>query len=503
MNTRDSQQIVVVGGGTAGWMTAAAFAKTLGRRYSIRVVESDDIGTVGVGEATIPMIQRFNAVLELDENEFMRETQATFKLGIEFVNWGALGQSYMHGFGRIGQDLGVLTFDKYWHKLAGKGRAAPLGAYTISVSAARAGKFTRPRPDLPKSPLADITYAYQFDASLYARYLREYAQQRGVVRTEGRVVDVTLRGADGFVDSLRLEHGEPVRGDIFIDCSGFRGLLIEQALKTGYDDWSHWLPCDRAIAVPSARDTVPFPYTRATARTAGWQWQIPLQHRTGNGHVYCSAFMSDDEATAMLLNHLDGEALAEPRPLRFTTGLRKKIWNRNVIAIGLSGGFMEPLESTSIHLIQATIARALEFFPDAAFDERDTEEFNRLMRLEYAGIRDFIILHYKLTERDDTAFWLHCGNMRIPDTLQRRIDLYRSRGRIVREGTELFTEPSWLQVMHGQGLKPDGHHPLADLLSDRELADYLDDVRRVIGKCVDVMPAHEEFIEQHCRSTSI
>ena len=484
-------------------MTAAAFAKTLGRRYSIRVVESDDIGTVGVGEATIPMIQRFNAVLELDENEFIRETQATFKLGIEFVNWGELGQSYMHGFGRIGQDLGVLTFDKYWHKLAGKGGAAPLGAYTISVSAARAGKFTRPRLDLPKSPLADITYAYQFDASLYARYLRRYAEQRGVVRTEGRVLDVTLRGTDGFVESLRLEHGEPVRGDLFIDCSGFRGLLIEQALKTGYDDWSHWLPCDRAVAVPSARDTAPFPYTRATARTAGWQWQIPLQHRTGNGHVYCSRFMSDDEATSILLNHLDGEALAEPRPLRFTTGMRKKIWNRNVIAIGLSGGFMEPLESTSIHLIQAAVARTLEFFPDAAFDARDTEEFNRLLRLEYTGIRDFIILHYKLTKRDDAAFWVHCGNMQIPETLQRRIDLYRSRGHVVREGIELFTEPSWLQVMNGQGLKPDGHHPLADLLSDRELTDYLDDVRRVIGKCVALMPAHEEFIAQHCRSISI
>lgn len=500
MSAKRIQQIVIVGGGTAGWMTAAACAKTLGRHFSIRLIESDEIGTVGVGEATIPMIQRFNAALELDEDEFMRETQATFKLGIEFVNWGGLGQSYMHGFGRIGQDSGVLSFDKYWQKLARSGRAAPLGEYTISVSAAYAGKFMRPRPDLPKSPLADITYAFQFDASLYARYLRKYAEQRGVVRTEGRILDVALRGADGFVESVLLDNGERVSGDLFIDCSGFRGLLIEQTLHTGYDDWTHWLPCDRALAVPSVRDSAPRPFTSATALSAGWQWRIPLQHRTGNGHVYCSSFISDDEAAAMLLRSLQGQALADPRPLRFTTGMRKKLWSRNVVAIGLAGGFMEPLESTSIHLIQAAIARLLEFFPDAEFETRDTEEFNRLLRLEYEGIRDFLILHYKQTTRDDSPFWRHCAAIEIPETLRRKIELYRSRGRIVREGTELFTEPSWLQVMNGQGLKPGAHHPLVELLSDRELTEYLNDVRQVIRKCVDVMPAQQDFIAQHCRA---
>jgi tryptophan halogenase len=502
MSAKRIQDIVIVGGGTAGWMTAAACAKTLGRHFSIRLIESDEIGTVGVGEATIPMIQRFNAALELDENEFMRETQATFKLGIEFVNWGALGESYMHGFGRIGQDYGVLGFDKYWQKLARSGRAAPLGEYTISVAAAYAGKFMRPRPDLPKSPLAEITYAFQFDASLYARYLRTFAEKRGVLRTEGRILDVSLRAQDGFVESVLLESGERVGGDLFVDCSGFRGLLIENALHTGYDDWSEWLPCDRALAVPSVRDAAPAPYTRATALSSGWQWRIPLQHRTGNGHVYCSRFISDDEASAMLLKNLQGEALAEPRPLRFTTGMRKKVWSRNVVAIGLSGGFMEPLESTSIHLIQAAIARLLEFFPDAAFDPRDIGEFNRLLRLEYEGIRDFLILHYKQTARDDTPFWRHCAAIEIPASLSRKIELYRSHGRIVREGTELFTEPSWLQVMNGQGLKPGAHHPLVDLLSDRELTEYLDDVRQVIRKCVDVMPAQQQYISQHCRAAA-
>jgi tryptophan halogenase len=501
MSATGIQQIVIVGGGTAGWMTAAAAAKTLRQGYRIRLVESDEIGTVGVGEATIPMIQRFNTALELDENEFMRETQATFKLGIEFVDWGRIGESYMHGFGPIGQGMGVLSFDKYWQKLAQAGRAAPLGDYTISVKAAYAGKFMRPRPDLPQSPLANITYAFQFDAGLYARYLRRYAERRGVVRTEGRVEHVVCRDSDGFVEAVVLASGERIPGQLFIDCSGFRGLLIEQTLRTGYDDWSHWLPCDRAYAVPSGRDAAPKPYTRATARAAGWQWRIPLQHRTGNGYVYCSRFISDDAAADALLGSLGGPALADPRPLRFTTGIRKKFWNRNVVAIGLAGGFLEPLESTSIHLIQAAIARLLEFFPDAAFDARDTEEFNRVLRLEYEGIRDFLILHYKLTAREDSPFWVHCAAMDIPDSLRRRMELYRSRGRVLREGTELFTEPSWLQVMNGQGLKAQGHHPLVDLLTDGDLERYLEDVRTVIGKCVDVMPTQRDFLAQYCEAS--
>ena len=501
MGEQGIKTIVIVGGGTAGWMTAAAFAKTLGRRYRIQLLESEEIATVGVGEATIPMIRRFNAALELDENEFMRATQATFKLGIEFTDWGALGESYMHGFGRIGQDFGAISFDKYWQKRARSGNAGPIGDYTISVAAAYAGKFMRPLTDRPSSPLADITYAFQFDAGLYARFLRKYAEERGVERCEGRIVGVARRGSEGFVESVQLANGTRVAGEFFIDCSGFRGLLIEEALATGYQDWSHWLPCDRAIAVPSAADAAPKPYTRAIALTAGWQWRIPLQHRTGNGHVYCSQFMSEDEATALLLANLGGPPQAEPRALRFTTGMRARSWHGNVVAVGLSGGFLEPLESTSIHLIQVAIARLLEFFPDGGFDGRDVDEFNRLMRMEYEWVRDFLILHYKLTRRDDAPFWVQCANMAIPDSLQRRIDLYRSHGRIVREGVELFTEPSWLQVMNGQGLRPASHHPLVDLLSDEQLGEFLGEVRRVVGSCVGVMPRHADFIAQHCRSS--
>ncbi|MBV8469029.1 MAG: tryptophan 7-halogenase [Pelomonas sp.] len=500
MSTQNLKTIVIAGGGTAGWMTAAALAKTLGRRYDIRLVESDEIGTIGVGEATIPMIQRFNAVLEIDENEFIRETQGTFKLGIEFVDWGAKGESYMHGFGRIGQDLGLLSFDKYWQKLSRQGRAAPLGAYTMSTSAAYAGRFMRPRPDMPNSPLKDITYAYQFDAGLYARYLRRYAERLGVQRIEGRITDVRLNGESGFVESVRLANEEHVPGDLFIDCSGFRGLLIEQTLEAGFEDWSHWLPCDRAVAVPSANAGAPSPFTRATARSAGWQWRIPLQHRTGNGHVYCSRYMSDDEACAVLLANLEGERLAEPRMLRFQAGVRRESWRRNVVAIGLSSGFMEPLESTSIHLIQTAIARLVEFLPDAGFDARDIAAYNRLARQEYEWIRDFLILHYKQNRRDDSPFWRDCAAMEIPASLRQRMDLYQAHGRILREGTELFTEVSWLQVMNGQGLVPQGHHPLVDQLSDAALFDYLEDVRKVIAQCVNVMPTQADYIARHCRA---
>ena len=492
------RNVVIVGGGTAGWMTAAALCKVLQGKVAITVVESDQIGTVGVGEATIPMIQRFNQVLEIDENEFLRETQGSFKLAIEFVDWGRLGERYMHGFGRFGQDLWTVNFEQYWLKMFLAGKAPDLAQFSITRAAALKNRFMRARPDMPNSPLADIAHAFHFDASLYAKYLRRYAEARGVQRIEGQVVDATLKGFSGHVDRLLLDGGREVPGDLFVDCSGFRGLLIEQVLQTGYEDWSHYLPCDRALAVPCASVAPLLPYTRATARTAGWQWRIPLQHRIGNGHVYCSRFISDDEATAQLLSHLDGEALAEPRPLKFTTGMRKKMWQRNVVAVGLSGGFMEPLESTSIHLIQTAIARLITFFPDQAFSAADIDEYNRQCRFEFEKIRDFLILHYHATTRDDTPFWRHCRTMAIPDSLRQKMDLYRSHGRIVRDGAELFSEVAWVQVMHGQGLRPRSHHPLVDLLSDAEVMDYLDNVRGVIAKCVDVMPDHAAFIAEHC-----
>ncbi|MCA1713664.1 MAG: tryptophan 7-halogenase [Gammaproteobacteria bacterium] len=490
--------IVIVGGGTAGWMTAAAMSKVLTKDYSIRLIESDEIGIVGVGEATIPMIKLFNNALDIDENDFVRRTKGSFKLGIEFVDWARIGDTYTHGFGKIGQDLGLIAFYQYWLKMYQAGKAAGLDEYSINTWAARHNKFTRAVTDRPNSPLADIAYAYHFDAGLYARYLREYAEARGVRRLEGKVVDSELRGEDGFVDAVLLDGGRRIQGELFIDCSGFRGLLIEQALQTGYVDWTHWLPCDRAIAVPCASSGSLTPYTRSTARAAGWQWRIPLQHRVGNGYVFSSRFLGEDEATATLLANLGGQPLAEPRVLRFVTGKRRKFWNRNVIAIGLASGFMEPLESTSIHLIQSSIARLTAFFPHAGFEQADIDEFNAHSDFEFDRIRDFLVLHYHATERDDTPFWDYCRTMDIPESLKRRMDLFRSNGRVFREANEMFAEPSWVQVMHGQRIRPQSYHPLVDLYSEDKIADYLATVRRVIDNCVQAMPTHEAFIARHC-----
>lgn len=492
------KDIVIVGGGTAGWMTAAALASMLNGRFNIRLVESDEIGIVGVGEATIPMIQRFNRVVGIDENEFMRETQGSFKLGIEFVNWGRIGERYMHGFGRIGQDLATVPFEGYWQKMRALGKAAPLGDYSITRMAAKAGKFMPPSNEVKNSPLGDIAYAYHFDASLYAKYLRKLSEQRGVTRIEGKIQRATRREPDGFIDAVVLENGQRVEGELFIDCSGFRGLLIEQTLETGYEDWTHWLPADRALAVPCESAPAITPYTRATAHKSGWQWRIPLQHRTGNGHVYCSRFISDDEAAATLLSNLDGQALADPRLIKFQTGMRKQAWNRNVVAIGLSSGFLEPLESTSIHLIQSGIARLVELFPDTRFSATDRDEYNRQSRFEYERVRDFIILHYHLNQRTDSAYWLECANMAIPETLQRKMAQYRSRGRVIRDNNELFSEVGWLQVFEGQNMVQDGYHPLADTQGEADIADYLESVRGVIAKCIDVMPTHDQYIAKHC-----
>jgi tryptophan halogenase len=500
------ESLVIVGGGTAGWMSATALARALKGRYRISLVESDEIGIVGVGEATIPMIQLFNKLAGIDEAEFMRATQATFKLGIEFVNWGRLGDRYMHGFGRIGQDLWTVPFDQYWHRLRRAGRAAPLEAYSITRMASRANRFMPASTEVANSPLNDIAYAYHFDASLYAKHLRRLAEGLGVKREEGRIVRVNRQaeGAPGrpagHVTAVELQDGRRVEGDLFIDCSGFRGLLIEDELKTGFDDWSHWLPCDRALAVPCESAPVLTPYTRSTAHRAGWQWRIPLQHRIGNGHVYCSAHIGDDEAAATLLANLDGRPLADPRPLRFKAGMRKLSWNANVVAVGLSSGFLEPLESTSIHLIQAAIQQLIDYFPDRGWRSADIDQYNRLSRFHYERIRDFIILHYHLNQRTDAPFWQACGAMQVPDTLREKMDLFRSSGRIRRVDNELFTEVGWLQVMSGQNLEPEAYHPLAALIDEDETAKYLDSVREVVAKCVDVMPGHAEYIERHCKA---
>lgn len=494
--------ITIVGGGSAGWMAAAALATYLGKGASIRLVESEEIGIVGVGEASVPHIRLFNGQwLGIDEAEFVKRTQATVKLGIQFKDWTRIGDSYIHGFGAIGRSLGPLPFHQFWLKLRQAGRAGPIGEYSPQTVMAPRGKFAPGDHNAPpNSPLADIAYAYHFDATLYARFLRELAEQRGATRIEGKIVKVNRRAGDGFVESVTLESGQVVDGELFIDCSGFRGLLIEQALESGWEDWSHWLPCDRALAVPSASTAPITPYTHSTARAAGWQWRIPLQHRTGNGYVYSSRHVSDDEAAATLLANLDGEALAEPRPLRFTAGIRKKIWNKNVVAVGLASGFLEPLESTSIYSAQSGITRLLSYFPTRDFDPQLIERYNREAAFEYERIRDFIILHYHATERNDTPFWDRCRTMEVPETLRQTIELFRTDGRYFRNGEDFFALPSWVQVMLGQGIEPRGYHPMVDEMPEDRLVELVEGMRGSLARAVDSMPTHEEWIQRYWKA---
>jgi tryptophan halogenase len=498
------RNIVIVGGGTAGWMTASALAKVLGREYSIRLVESEEIGTVGVGEATVPHLKLFNNLLEINEAEFVMKTQGTFKLGIQFNNWGHLGESYVHGFGSIGHDVGLMPFHQYWIKAALAGKATDIGDYSVNTAASLRGKFMAPATDVPaNSPLGSIAYAYHFDAGLYARFLRSYSEGHGVKRTEGKISQVVQHPDTGFVQAVVMENGERIEGELFVDCSGFRGLLIEETLHTGYEDFTHWLPCNRAWAVPSENVGPPAPYTRSTAREAGWQWRIPLQHRTGNGYVYSNQYISDDEAAATLLRNLEGRALGDPRPLRFTTGMRKKFWNKNVVAIGLASGFMEPLESTSIFLVQSGITRLLQLFPQRDFSPLLIDRYNAQAAFEFERIRDFLILHYKATRRNDTPFWDDCREMSIPEPLADNIALFSNSGRFFREREEMFSTVSWVQVMIGQGIMPTGYHPLVDQMDDTTLEGFMRSVREVVAGCVDVMPMHAAFIARHCAAPSI
>jgi tryptophan halogenase len=493
------RKVVIVGGGTAGWMTAAALSKIMGEipDFEIELVESEEIGTVGVGEATIPQILLFNKLLDIDEHDFVRATNATYKFGIEFVDWTHLGHRYVHPFGLYGLDMKGIEFHHHWLKGRSLGDPAPLDAYSLAIVAGLQGRFAHPRPDQPNSPLSKVSYAFQFDASLYARYLRRIAEAQGVTRTEGRIVEVQQNGETGFIEALVLQNGAQIEGELFIDCSGFRGLLIEQTLKSGFEDWSKWLPCDRALAVPCELGGDHQPLTRSTARPAGWQWRIPLQHRIGNGYVYSSAHVSDDEAAATLLANLDGRPLADPRPLRFLAGHRKKAWVKNVVALGLAGGFLEPLESTSIHLVQSGIAQLMTLFPTRRFDETEIERFNAQTVKEYVDIRDFLVLHYKATERSDSDFWNYCRTLDPPDGLADKLAMFRSNGRVFRENNELFTETSWLAVMVGQGIETAGYHPAADILPDDETLRRLAHVREVIAQTASVMPTQEEFLRHH------
>lgn len=500
MDAKPYRKFVIVGGGTSGWIAAATLIQALkGRLGEVELIESDEIGTVGVGEATIPPIQFLNGLLGIDEYDFVRKTQATFKLGIQFRNWGRVGHEYFHPFGVYGEPIDGVSFHHYWLRLRANGEGGSLDSYALSTVAAKAGKFAAPPKDLPPG-VPGLGYAYHFDAGLYARYLRDYAETRGVKRTEGKIAKVEQRPEDGFVSGLVLADGRRIDGDFFIDCSGFRGLLIEEALEAGFEDWSQWLPCDRALAVPCENAYPLTPYTRSTAREAGWQWRIPLQHRTGNGYVYCSDFISDDEAANTLLANLDGKALADPRPLRFKAGRRRKAWSKNVVALGLAGGFMEPLESTSIHLVQTGAMRLLALLPLGGYDPAAESEYNRLTQIEYEQIRDFIILHYCATERDDAPLWNHCRTMAIPDSLAHKIELFRSRAKIARYDDQLFAEPSWLAVFLGQGIAPRDYDRLADVLPYDEVVAKVWKVGQANANLVSRLPTHDAFIAAACKA---
>ncbi len=500
-NPNAIRSVIIVGGGTAGWMTAAMLGHILTENCTITLIESEEIGTVGVGEATIPPIRTFNQTLGIDEREFVKATQGSFKLGIEFVDWAKLGHRYFHPFGPHGANFDMVPLHQYWLRARDMGDASSLDDLSMAWALAKNGKFTRPSGD-PSSVMSTFDYAYHFDAGLYARYLRQFAEARGVTRVEGMVGDVTLNGETGFVDSVTMQDGCIFSADLFIDCSGFRGLLIEGALKTGYEDWTHYLPCDRAMAMPSENEGPPTPYTRSTAREAGWQWRIPLQHRTGNGYVYCSQFLDDDKAAEFLVSHVDGKPLGDPRPLRFTTGRRKAHWVKNVVAVGLSSGFLEPLESTSIHLIQANISKLMALFPTREFDPATIAEFNRVSAIETERIRDFIILHYKLTQRDDSPLWRYCAQMDIPETLAMKIDHFRRNGRLIAREMDLFAPPSWLAVHIGQLNFPEAQDPLMDYRGI-DARDWLDKLRRGMAQESAKATSHQAFIAAHCQASII
>lgn len=495
MNTQKISKVVIVGGGTAGWMAAAALSKSLGKNLDIRLIESDEISTVGVGEATIPTLLTLHKLIDINEQEFMAAVQGTFKLGISFENWRAQGENYIHSFGYTGKDCWAAGFQHFWLKGLSRGISADYGDYCTEHLAARKNRFAV----LPNSVL---NYAYHMDASLYARFLRTFAEGFGVIRTEGKIIGVATDADSGYIESVTLESGEVVTGELFIDCSGFRGLLIEQTLHTGYEDWSHWLPCDSAVAVQTESVAEPIPYTRSIARDAGWQWRIPLQHRVGNGMVYCSRYKTDADARAMLLENIEGNTLTEPRVIKFRPGRRLKQWNKNCVALGLAGGFIEPLESTSIHLIQRGIIRLMQLFPIAGINSSDIDEFNAQSDLELENIRDFIVLHYHVTERQDTQFWRHCRTMPIPPSLAHRIKLFRETGRVFKVPNELFGENSWVQVMLGQGIVPEQYHPIVDMMPDAELEEFLVTIRDSVKRIANQLPSHQTFISGYCGAAS-
>lgn len=494
--------LVILGGGTAGWMAAAAIGKVFkNSAMKITVVESSEIGTVGVGEATIPEIINFNRILGIDEREFLKFTQGTFKLGIEFVDWIGAGSSYIHPFGRYGTTIGSVPFFHYWQKLNNLGGAASLPDYSFCIQMCKQNKFAKP-VNIPNSPLSEIDYAYHFDAGLYAQFLRKYAEACGVVRVDAKVVGVGKNSDSGYIQSLHLEQGGQIDADFFIDCTGFRGVLIEESLHSGYEDWSHYLPCDSAVAVASdPLDDLP-PYTRATAQEAGWQWRIPLQHRTGNGYVYSSHFLSDEMAQQTLLNNIEGGATGNPRIIRFKTGIRRSPWKKNCVALGLASGFLEPLESTSIHLIYEAIANFLGLFPSKVIQPELIKKYNQLQQRNFTTIRDLLIFHYWANKRTGSEFWDYCRNMDIPDRLRNKVELYQRTGRLFREDNELFSDVSWISVLLGQGITTSAYSPIADILPLPELKQRMVEVKQIIQNAGQPLPSHKDYVSRFCAAES-
>ncbi len=491
------KQITIVGGGSAGWMTAAALSSLLPpHAVRIALIESEQIGTIGVGEATIPDVINFNAMLGIPEHEFLKATNGTFKLGIEFVNWGKIGEAYFHPFGQHGVDMNGVDFHQFWMRYKAQNPDSDIQNFSLSAVAAKQDKFILPEND-PRSVLSQIRYAYHFDATAYAKYLRAYAEARGVQRIEGKVVSVEQSPESSFIESVTLESGERVPGDLFFDCTGFRALLLGQTLGVDFKDWSHWLPCDTAQTVACERTGPLRAYTVSTAKTAGWQWRIPTQHRTGNGHIYSSAFMSDDEAIESLLSDLDGPALGSPRKIKFRTGHRTKFWEKNCVGIGLSGGFLEPLESTSLFLIQEGISKFISLFPSAEMPTTVSNEYNRLLEKKFEQVRDFIILHYKATQRDDSAFWTQCRSMDVPDTLTQKIELFREAGRFFRYEDELFSKPSWVAVMLGQNISPRTVDPIVNAIELRQIENSLNSMKSAMEAATAKMPTHEAFLRKY------
>jgi tryptophan 7-halogenase len=495
VESREVKKVVIAGGGTAGWLAAAALSQQIGRLVEVTLIESDEIGTIGVGEATIPPIRVFHKLLQIDEREFMRATAATFKLGISFENWARKGDRYIHSFGRNGKPTWMCEFHNYWLRSLELGIKSEIGEYCFELEAARANKFAT-------APHLEINYAYHFDASQYAKFLRAFSERHGIRRVEGKIKEVKQNGESGFVESLVLQSGQEIAGDLFIDCTGFRGLLIEQTLKSGYEDWSNWLPCDSAAAVQTELTAPAPPYTRSIAHDAGWRWCIPLQHRVGNGLVFSSRHLTDEDAKQELLSAIDGKPVTAPRVLKFQTGRRRKVWNKNVVALGLASGFIEPLESTSIHLMMVGVTRLLHLFPFSGVNDSLIEQYNEGARVEMEKTRDFIVLHYHATQRDDTPFWTHCRNMPIPDTLALRIDLFKESAYAYQGDSEMFRVDSWTQVMLGQRIMPKSYHHAARILSDQELAKYLADFRATVTQAVARLPVHQDFVNQYCKASN-